>query len=155
MTAPDIRRHRLREDRSIVKSDIRFYLVCFYSITSFFLLCFLFKMDSFFQRMSSMVIKQSNKVSEEDVDDNDDDDIDDIEAERQRQFHYLAGRRRSAPDIRRNIVLKNHLIQIPPHKGTSDEQISTHFHTSILPRKHYNSIGKCSFYNYFNIYICL
>jgi hypothetical protein len=101
-------------------------------------------MESFFQRVSSIVIKNSNKFFEQDMDDDDDDDHvdDDDRNERQKEFHYLAERRRSAPDIRRRAVIINRSFQIPAQKGTSDEQIATHFHTSILTRKHYNSIGK-------------
>jgi len=65
--------------------------------------------------------------------------------ERQRQFQYLAERRRSAPDIRRRTVPINRLIEIPAQKGISDEQIATHSHTNIVPRKHYNSVGKFFF----------
>jgi hypothetical protein len=86
-------------------------------------------MESFFQRMTSMVSRNSTRVFEQDIDDD--------ENERQRQLSYLQDRRRSAPDIHR----RERLIRIPDQKGTSDEQISTRFH----PRKHYNSTGKSFF----------
>jgi len=92
-------------------------------------------MESFFQRVSSVVRRHSNKFFEQDMDDED-------KNERQRQFQYLAGRRRSAPDIPRRGVTIHRLIEIPAHKGISDEQIAKHLHMNIVPRKHYNSVGK-------------
>jgi hypothetical protein len=86
-------------------------------------------MASFFQRMTSLVSRNSNKFLEESIDE------DEAENERQRHFNQLKQRRRSAPDIRR----RDRLIHIP---DTSDENLSAHFSTSILPRKHYNSTGK-------------
>jgi hypothetical protein len=84
-------------------------------------------------------MKHSNQFFEQDMDDEE-------ENERQRQFHHLAGRPRSAPDIHRHAVRVNRLSEIPAHKGTSDEEIATHFQTNILSRKHYNSTGKFFFF---------
>jgi hypothetical protein len=97
-------------------------------------------MESFFQRVSSIVIRNSSRFFEQDMDDDDD------ENQQQHQFQHLAGRRRSAPDINRNSAPANRLVRIPAHKGTSDEQIDTRFHGHMLSRKHYNSIGKLTFY---------
>ncbi|CAF0878881.1 unnamed protein product [Rotaria sp. Silwood1] len=91
-------------------------------------------MESFFQRMSSFVIRNSNKFIEQD--------INEIENERQRQFTYLQERRCSAPDIRRRGITIDRLTRVLDQKGTSEEQITTHFNAHMLSRKHYNSIGK-------------
>ncbi len=88
-------------------------------------------MESFFQRMSSIVLRNNNKEdSEED------------ENEKQRQFQYLQQRRRSAPDIHRRGVLNDRLVRIPDHKGTSEEQIPTYPTTMTPWRKNINSIGE-------------
>ncbi len=92
-------------------------------------------MDSFFQRVSSLVRRNSQKLFEQEIDDEE-------EQNQQRQFHHLAGRRRSAPDIHRHVPAINRLIRTPAHKGTSDEQIASHSHTNFLPRKNYTSTGK-------------
>ena len=101
-------------------------------------------MESFFQRVSSIVIRNSSRFFEQDMDVDDDND----ENQQQRQFQHLAGRRRSAPDIHRNSAPVNRLVRIPTHKGTSVEQIDTRFHAHMISRKHYNSIGKLSFYTH-------
>jgi hypothetical protein len=97
-------------------------------------------MESFFRRVSSIVIRKSSRFFEQDMDDDEDNN------QQQRQFEYLAGRRRSAPDIHRNSAPVNRLIQIPTHKGISDEQIARRSHAHMLSRKHYNSTGKFLFY---------
>lgn len=91
-------------------------------------------MESFFQRMSSIVIRNSNKIFERD--------IDEIENERQAQFNYLQERRCSAPDFHRRGLAADRLARLLDQKGNSEEQITNHFNTNVLPRKHYNSIGK-------------
>ncbi len=92
-------------------------------------------MESFFQRMSSIVIWNNNRFSEHDIDNEE-------ANEREKRFQYLVKRRCSAPDIHRNVMGINRVIRIPNNKGISDEQIATHFYTSKLPRKHFNSTGK-------------
>ncbi|CAM4749266.1 unnamed protein product [Rotaria magnacalcarata] len=91
-------------------------------------------MESFLQRMSSLVTGNSNKFIKEDTDE--------IENDQQRKFSYLQQRRCSAPDIRRRGVTMDRLARVLDHKGTSEEQITNHFTSNIFPRKHYNSIGK-------------
>ena len=86
-------------------------------------------MESFFQRMSSIVGRNNKKFSEEDMDEE--------ESERHRQFNNLKGRRQSAPDVRRRTVFR-----VPDVKGTSDEQIATHLNTTTVPRKLSNATGK-------------
>ncbi|CAF4661199.1 unnamed protein product, partial [Rotaria socialis] len=89
-------------------------------------------MESFLQRMSSLVTRTNNKFIEED--------IDEIENDQQRRFSYLQQRRCSAPDIRRRGATMDRLTRVFDHKGTSEEQITNHFSSNIFPRKHYNSI---------------
>jgi hypothetical protein len=92
-------------------------------------------MESFFQRVSSIVIRNSGRFFEQDIGNENDN-------QQQRQFQYLAERRRSAPDIDRNTTPIKRFIRIPTYKGISDEQIAQRFHATMLSRKHYNSIGK-------------
>ncbi|CAF3614862.1 unnamed protein product [Rotaria sordida] len=94
-------------------------------------------MESFFQRMSSLVIRNSNKYVEQD--------IDEIDNEEQRQFTYLQQRRCSAPDMRRRGTTTDRSAQTLDQKGTSEEQITTHFNTHMLSRRHYNSIERKKF----------
>lgn len=92
-------------------------------------------MDSFFQRVSSIVSRHNIRFFDHNIHNGEDN-------ERRQQFLYLAGRRCSAPEIRRYAVVSNtRLLPIPTGKGTSDEQIAVHSSTNILPRKHYNSTG--------------
>jgi hypothetical protein len=92
-------------------------------------------MQSFFQRVSSIIRRNSSKLIEQKIDDEE-------ENSRQRQFHSLAERRRSAPDIQRRALAINRLVQIPSQKRTSAEQITIHVVTDMFSRKQYNSIGK-------------
>ncbi|CAF5116705.1 unnamed protein product, partial [Rotaria sp. Silwood1] len=44
------------------------------------------------------------------------------------------------PDIRRRGITIDRLTRVLDQKGTSEEQITTHFNAHMLSRKHYNSI---------------
>ena len=91
-------------------------------------------MESFFQRMSSIVLRSNTKEDMETEDD---------ESERQRQFRHLQERRRSAPDIRRRGLLNERLLRTANQKGTSEEQIPTHLTTATSPwRTPLNSVGE-------------
>ncbi|CAF1113983.1 unnamed protein product [Adineta steineri] len=88
-------------------------------------------MESFFQRMSSIVLRSNTK-----------EDMDEEDNERRRHFRHLQERRRSAPDIRRRGLLNDRLVRIPDQKGTSEEQIPMHLTTATSSpwEKQFNSI---------------
>lgn len=75
------------------------------------------------------------------------DQIDEDEFERKLQFRYMQERRRSAPDIRRRVALIGRLSSGASDSPANFEHNSTQINdtstrTSIIPRKHYDSIGK-------------
>jgi hypothetical protein len=101
-------------------------------------------MESFFRRMSSIVRKNNNKSF--DPDENEQENHGD-DNERHKQFRYMQGRRRSAPDMRRRTIPVGRIPTESDQEFTSVEQINSskmtlQTSTSILPRKHYYSTGK-------------
>lgn len=92
-------------------------------------------MDSFFHRVSSIVIRGDQQAIATDLDPKDN--------ERQRKFKNLQRRRLSAPDIHRRAALLTDRTQ----KGISSEQINadkfmSYFNTSIFRRRHHHSNGR-------------
>ena len=91
-------------------------------------------MESFFQRMSSIVLQNKDK---------EDEDLDENETFRQQHFRHLQERRRSAPDIRRRGVVSERLGRVLDQKGTSEEQIPTQFSSApVRWRRYVNANGK-------------
>ena len=91
-------------------------------------------MESLFQRMLSIIIRNRSDCFEQD--------IDEIENEQNKQLNYLQECRRSTADIHRCGSINEQLTRINDQEGSSDKQITTRLNTFFHYRKHCNSMGK-------------